>query len=134
MQTRPTDQFSARRPLNENYWETIPCSVAKCQPFLKGFVTEVDIGSPQDVYMRGDRSRESTQMINVEEGRIRFQFPAGTHCFREHKIPIERDPKLTIARGDRHGNHTERVQHRPVDWLDQFQENLHSRNERIKRG
>lgn len=119
--------YSWRQPL-ETHFRRVSCEEARCQQFVNGWVTVVDlateIGPKQDHFITHDKSRKHTreQIGNL----VTFTFPPGQKPFaspkHEHRKPIGYDPITVVTGGDFRGNprRIQPVVMRPQDWVDDF--------------
>lgn len=114
------------------------CAEVDCQAQAQGFAVTVDpgtdLGARQALYLRSEclplalpasaaaRGRRRYREVPQPGGLVRFEFPAGTECFAEHRVPLGR-PELYIVRdGDRRGNPTGRLRRhaKPEHWVEDF--------------
>lgn len=135
----PADRFIAHRPRDprqkSQYWKSVSCdeAIPPCKAHEMGWKTVVPEGSPEALLARGS-GRRFIESFNMGDGNATFKFYAGQECFRPHELPVDRDPKLIIKRSDRHGNLSGAKLFGADDWTYQFNENLESRNNAIRRG
>ena len=96
------------------------CEEARCVPYRKGFVTTVDestvLGQMQAHYIREDRTRSRVETRD-ERGLTVFTFDAGTPCFGEHRVPVDRPELYTVRSGDGAAPFRHK---RAADWVDDF--------------
>lgn len=115
------------------------CEEAFCPAQERGWITKVDesseIGQKQAHYIRKLSGRRYSEFKN-EAGITEFTFPAGQQCFRQHKVPLERDPLLYVVGGDFRGNpRREKYQHkRADDWVDDFANHQIKISEAVEEG
>lgn len=102
------------------------CEQVGCQGWRHGWQTTVDettrLGRDQAAYIR-HRSGRTFREQKTAAGLTVFRFESGQRCFTEHKTR----PELYVVRdGDFRGNPTgrRRVHQRPVDWVEDMQEQL----------
>lgn len=80
------------------------CEEVRCEAFLDGFYMELDPDTfgNQVLYLRSKQHGRRFTEERLEDGRIRFNFPAGQECFEStagrHTVPNERAPFYTQAR------------------------------------
>lgn len=122
------ERFGIARPL-ATHWRRATCAEAGCPHHLFGFETLIDeatdFGKMQAGYIRHKSGREFKEEVR-QDGLTRFEFHAGQRCFREHRVPLEREPLLT--RG---------ISRLPVErgrWVDEFNENSYRVNKARKAG
>lgn len=102
--------------------ETVSCEQAGCEAWRGGFrlITDpsTELGLRQAAYVRGDRTRGHRE-ARRPDGMIEFDFPAGTRCFREHRV---RETRYAVRDGDHRGNPTgwRREHVRAADWVEDF--------------
>lgn len=127
--------FAIKRPRTPGYWRTATCEEAGCVAWRDGWETRIDLatelGQTQAAYIVKRSKRSFYQ--DREGDVIVFVFTPGQRCFREHKVPIERDPLFIVrpdnARPDRTRRHT-----RGADWVENMQEEFGKIAEDRKRG
>ena len=122
--------YGINRPLS-SHWRRATCAEMDCPQYLFGFETLIDeatqFGQHQAAYIRHQSGRHFTEERQAS-GLTRFVFPAGQRCFREHKIPLEREPILTRASlGDK-------VVLERGRWVEDFNENSERINKQRKEG
>ena len=122
------EHFGIARPL-ATHWRRASCAEMDCPHYIWGWETLIDertdFGKMQADYIRHKSGREFKEEV-LANGLIRFEFHAGQRCFREHKVPLEREPLLT--RG---------VPRLPVEmgrWIWEFNQNSYNLNQRRKQG
>jgi len=120
--------FSASRPLT-THWREASCKEVDCPHYLLGWETKVDVSTPlgkqQYEYIihksgrRGNGKKEGTL--------ITFMFSPEQKCFREHKLPLEREPILSIQNG------YDRRTAKTGEWHDEMNEAIHKRQQDVGR-
>ena len=124
------EHFGIVRPL-ATHWRWATCAEVNCPHHLLGFATLIDeateFGKQQAAYLRRESGRHFTEE-RQSAGLTQFTFPAGQRCFREHKVPLEREPILT------RGQNGNRVRLERPRWVDEFNENSYQINQRLKEG
>lgn len=122
------EHFGLARPL-ATHWRRATCAEVDCPHFIWGWETLVDegtdFGKMQAGYIRHKSGREFKEEV-LANGLTRFEFHAGQRCFREHKMPLEREPLLTRGMASF-----------PVErakWINEFNENSFQINQRLKEG
>ena len=114
--------FRLARPLRgyrgEEFWRQATCAEVDCRHYLQGWQTTVPATSIQADYIRHRCERVFSE---AREGLDAvFTFPAGQRCFRQHKIPLERDPLCMFQSGAGPERQQEVSQ-----WIDNFAERMH---------
>lgn len=132
--------YEIRAP-RETHFRVGTCEEAECEAYRHGWRTAVDVGTElgarQAFYIRNTSGRRFTEARSESDGRIMFTFEPGQKCFREHPIPLEREPLYIVRDGDHRGNphRTEaRVHASAADWVDDFATHQSALAERIERG
>lgn len=114
------------------------CQEVDCEAYANGWKTTVDtnteLGRKQANYIRMQSGRRFTATDNG--GMVTFEFFAEQKCFRQHKVPLERDPIFLERGGDFRGNPTGyRRQFKNIeDWGDKFKETTEKINRILDRG
>jgi len=117
---RPTDRYQITWN-KDTHFRRATCEEVDCTQFLNGWVTNVIIGSPQDQYIRQDKSRKSVA-VKVDEANIEYYYESGQQCFRTHSVKIDRAPFFTV---NQPGKETGRLHRANIDfdeWTDRFNE------------
>ena len=122
------NNFSASRPLT-THWREASCKEVDCPHYLLGWETKVDVSTPL-----GKQQYEYILHMSGRKGNgkkdgdiITFKFSPEQKCFREHKLPIEREPILSIQNGyDRRITKT-------GEWHDEMNEAIHKRQQDVGR-
>lgn len=118
---RASQLFSIKRPL-ATHWRPAACAEVRCPHHINGWYTDVDeqttLGQGQAAYIRRNSGRRFVE-AKQEAGLTRFTFEAGQRCFREHKLPLERDP-LFIHQRLRSGMIASTRRAEWPDWMDTF--------------
>jgi hypothetical protein len=123
---RTSNTFSASRPIG-THWRIASCKEVDCLHYLAGWQTKIDIstvlGREQYDYIINKSGKKGTgkKMGNM----VTFEFSPGQKCFREHKIPLERDPILSVQKG-----YDRRIV-RPGEWHDEMNESIHKRQQDV---
>lgn len=125
--------YEATAPL-ETHWRPATCAEVECKAFMQGWTHDAPPGSPGEFRIRqvydAEIRRGAVTTTKLENGFLRFNFPAGTACFRRvwHKLPLERPALFTVRSGDWRGTDgVIREFSKPEDWVDHFathQENI----------
>jgi hypothetical protein len=119
-QAYTTYELSA--PLTTHY-RVGTCEEAGCLAHHDGWVTVVDeragLGRRQAWYIRSKAGRQFTEQ-RTPDGHTEFVFPAGQRCFREHQVPLEREPLYVVRHGDYRQSRIERRHRSGEDWVDDF--------------
>lgn len=114
------------------------CEEAECQQYRNGWITRIDevtdLGARQARYIRKQSGRKFTE-ARSPVGLTTFSFPAGQSCFKEHQVPLERDPLYVVKQGDyRAYSGTPMLHKRPDDWVDDFANHQDKIKTAIERG
>ncbi len=102
------------------------CLEVDCETQRHGFMIPVDesteLGQRQAHYIRHQAGRQFIEEPDWEPGLTAFTFAAGTACFVEHRVSLDRDPFYIVKGGDWRGNplRERRVHQRAADWVDDF--------------
>ena len=97
------------------------CKEMECAHYTKGWITKAPIGSPEDDYIKSDKSRKWIA-VKVDKAEIHYFFEAGQKCFRLHRVKVEKAPFFTV---DQPGRETARLFRANMDfdeWTDRFNE------------
>jgi hypothetical protein len=130
--------YQIARPL-PTHFRRASCAEADCSARARGWRTVVDVatqlGARQANYIRLKSGRA---FIAAQAGTlVTFTFPPGQECFRQHRLPVGREPLFALAGGDWRGNPngTRLVVFRGHrQFLDDFGEHQQRLTDRIKRG
>lgn len=121
------------------HWVPAKCEDVDCLPHREGFSITVDenlpLGQGQAHYIRHDKTRMHKE-TRLETGLTKFDFPAGTTCFAQHKKQIRPD-QFVVDGGDWRGNpmNTPRRIHTKAEyWVEDFAENQDRLKTMIERG
>lgn len=130
--------YEIQAPLATHYRQAT-CKEVECDAYEKGWTTTVDtateLGARQANYIRMKSGRVHTVDQTIDSSIVRFHFPPGQKCFRQHRLPIGKPELFVVRDGDWRGNPTgNRVQRRVDDWLDDFQNHQEKLKQRIERG
>lgn len=108
------------------HFRTTSCGEVNCQAYANGWKTTVDestdFGQKQAHYIRRDSKRRFTEE-KLESGLTCFTFASGQKCFRQHQMPLDREPLYRVRAGDFRGNPRgiPLLSHRNGDdWVDDF--------------
>ena len=122
------EHFGINRPL-ATHWRKATCAEVDCPHFTFGWETLIDertdFGKKQAGYIRHKSGRTFKEEV-LQNGLTSFVFHAGQKCFREHKIPLEREPILTQG--------FYRAPLERARWINNFNENSYQINQRLKGG
>ena len=118
------------------------CQEVNCPSFLKGWRTMLDVstelGVRQARYIREHSGRAFivTKKPDAGNSTLVMEFAPGQQCFREHRVPVEREPLFVVKGGDYRGNPLglPTVQRTRDEWLDDFGNHQLSIAEAVKRG
>ena len=131
--------FQIDQPLATHYRRGT-CREVSCGAHARGWTMGFDLTDAERRaaarWIRDKSGRSYTYELLDDGKRIVFTFPAGQTCFEKHRVPLERDPFLTVRGGDWRGNPTrERVRHRdPETFIDQWSNDLDRLNTIRERG
>jgi len=121
------------------YWREATCQEVECSHRQRGWQTTLDLSPVQDPgelglnrarynYIREKSGRHFTeQWVGAE---VTFMFPAGQTCFRQHQLPVERDPVFIHVPGP--GRDPQRLDYDQFFWT--FNEVSHLLEKRRKQG
>jgi hypothetical protein len=118
------------------------CAEVRCEAYENGFRVAVDerteLGAEQARYIRRSSGRAFLESREGElgDGLTVFTFAPGQTCFRaaDHRAPLEREPILTIHRGDWRGMQLLRRHTRPEFWVEDFAEHQDRLTAAIEKG
>jgi len=116
---QPTDRYQIT--WTQDHFITVSCKEIDCEQFLNGWVTNVPINSPQEQYIRNDKTRKAVG-VKVDEGTMSYLFQEGQRCFRVHKVKLEKAPFFTV---NQPGKETARLKRNNMDfdrWTNRFNE------------
>lgn len=92
--------FSLRQP-KATHTRPATCEEADCAWWRTGFKVVADertaLGRERAVYLRSRVHGRPYTERRDEAGRTLFEFPAGTQCFEQHRVGLER-PVLHVVR------------------------------------
>ena len=112
--------YKASRPL-PTHWRKATCQEVDCEQYLLGWQTIVDIttdlGKKQYNYIVNSSGRKGSG--NQKGNLVTFTFTPEQNCFKEHKLPLERNPILTVQ-NDRGSMSME-----PTQWKDHLNESIY---------
>lgn len=142
--TRPTPlagpgaykTYTWLRPLS-THWRRGTCEEARCEAYQSGWTSTFDLstelGQKQFHYCSHDKFRTFTYEHHAPL--VTFTYPPGNTCFREHQVPLEREPVFVVRDGDFRGNPTGRRQALSADdWVDDFRNHEDSLADARQRG
>jgi hypothetical protein len=97
-----------------------------------------ELGAEQARYIRRNSGRAFVESREGEagDGLTVFDFAPGQDCFKrgDHRLPLEREPILTVHRGDWRGMQLLRRHIRDVDWVEDFAEHQDRLMTALERG
>ncbi len=84
-----------------DYWKKVGCLEFRCEQYQKGWTTTLSMNPGQSAddlmmmrarynYIKNNSGRSFDESLDGYN--IVLRFPAEQECFREHLLPIERDP------------------------------------------
>jgi len=109
MTVATNQRFTLSQPL-DTHFRPATCEEVDCPQHLFGWVTvldrECDVRLIDDILKSGRhftrmRSEEASQRASKDlpPGMLAFVFPPGQQCFRQHVMPVGREPFLAYQRG-----------------------------------
>lgn len=106
------------------HYRRASCREVECAAWTSGFRSTVDVatelGVAQARYIEGHSGRHytRTQVGTV----VTYDFPAGQRCFRQHQVPLEREPFYIVRGGDYRGDPRREgsVRRTADEWVDDF--------------
>jgi len=120
--------FSLRQPVGDQF-RIVDCEAFGCRWWRDGFKVRVDlatrIGQERAVYLRSGvhRRRYSEDRDPAFPTIVMFRFPAGTPCFEQHRVLLER-PCFHLIRSGLPGRPQGPVrQVGPGQWQEEHAEN-----------
>jgi hypothetical protein len=138
LETAAYKTYAIARP-KDTHWRPASCEEVSCGLLERGFKTVVDestqLGQRQAHYVRRESGRKFTESRR-EDGLTEFVFASGQPCFKEHKLPLDRQELFYVRRGDARGNPTGQVvrHSRPEDWIEDMAINQDRLRSAIERG
>jgi hypothetical protein len=117
--------YELRAPLVTHH-RAATCEEVDCQAYAKGWTSYIDVGTELGAKQYKYISEQSGRTFNdatAMDTQIRtLIFPPGQKCFRQHTVPLERDPLYIVRDGDWRGNprRTTEVRRNAADWIDDF--------------
>ncbi|MFD9618502.1 hypothetical protein ACFWB2_14700 [Streptomyces virginiae] len=130
--------YAISRP-KATHWRAASCEEVGCRLLERGFKTAVDestqLGQRQAHYIRRESGRKYTE-ARREDGLTEFVFASGQPCFKEHKLPLDRQELFYVRGGDARGNPSGQVRRhsRPEDWVEDMAINQDRLRSAIERG
>lgn len=121
------------------HWRDGTCEECFCDKQAKGWLSMIDentdLGKQQAYYIRKLSGRKYTES-KAADGLTHFVFEAGQKCFKQHKVPLERDPIVYVRGGDFRGNPRQEIRRhsRIDDWVDDFATHQDSIAEAVEEG
>jgi hypothetical protein len=93
--------YGIRMP-RTTHFRALTCEQVECEHWAYGWVTRVDVSTELGVRQaRYIETRAGRQFTKRRRGTmIKYTFPEGQRCFREHKEPNGRPSVLVTHRGD----------------------------------
>lgn len=131
--------YEIARPV-ATHFRAATCAEVECPAYVNGWNTIVDehseLGQKQAYYIRHNAKRKFTEKKS-EAGPTCFTFESGQNCFRQHKMPLEREPLYRVRGGDFRGNPRgiPLMTHRSGDdWVDDFANHQDKLATRLEQG
>lgn len=112
-------------PLTTHFREA-SCAEVGCDAHLNGWKTVIDssteLGARQLNYIRLHSGRKYNDVTGLGTTMVTLLFAAGQKCFRQHRMPLDREPLYVVRGGDWRGNpRGESLRHKNAEnWLDDF--------------
>jgi len=114
--------YSVAQPL-VSHFRPATCKEVDCEQQRLGWMTLVDErigrGKAQAHYIRRQSERHFREE-QLEGGMTAFVFEAGQECFKQHQMPLEREPFFFKTQGDWRRYLGRPRPMRGQDWLDDF--------------
>jgi hypothetical protein len=130
--------FEVRSPLATHFRDA-SCKEARCEHYLNGWVSEIDVSTQQGKVWAAAIKRSGRAYTVDRSGPgpvITFRFEAGQRCFAApHKVPVGRPELFVVRDGDWRGNpsgNSARV--RPPEFVERMAENLDALDSALRRG
>ena len=117
---RRTNHYQITWP-KDTHFRKATCEEVECPHFIKGWITRVVIGSPQDQYIKQDKTRNQVG-VKTSEGQIDYYYEPGQQCFRTHTTKVERAPFFTLNQPGRESGRLIRSNMDFDRWTDGFNE------------
>jgi len=85
------------------WWEAADCRKFGCDQYLLGWTTTLDPSTEQGqglIRLIRSLTNRTFREEKCNDGMFLFHFEPGQKCFRQHQMPVERDPIFSnLARG-----------------------------------
>lgn len=131
--------FGLAAPI-QTHFRSATCAEVECDHREQGWRTVIDpatqLGRRQLKYIRLHSGRHYTDVSEAGSPLVSLLFGPGQECFREHQVPLERDPLFFVRAGDWRGNPTGQVRRHANgdDWVDDCANQLDKINTTRERG
>lgn len=131
--------YELRAPL-ASHWRPATCEEVDCDAYRNGWTTKLDVntelGRQQAEYIRMHSGRAYADITPLNSPLIVLLFRPGQRCFRQHQVPLEREPLYVVRGGDWRGNPTGQVRRHANgdDWVEDFGEHQQRIADQIERG
>ena len=116
---RRTDKYQIT--WTKDHFINVSCKEINCEQFINGWVTNVPINSPQEQYIRNDKTRKAVG-VKVDAGTMSYLFQEGQRCFRDHKVKLDKAPFFTVNQPGRETARLKRSNMNFDRWTDRFNE------------
>lgn len=143
---RPVNRYPAKLPVSamQTYRIASPrathtrpatCAEVDCKPYLKGWVTSVPKGGPEEQALRrftgrhapDGLRRDGREITGVDSANVEFLFNPGSPCFKAstHRASLQRPELFLVRGGDWRGNTGLIRRHvKPEHWVEDMSETL----------
>lgn len=128
----------------QTHYRRASCREVDCPNYANGWRSGFDVTDPHKAAAAKAVRDKSGRLFTLEEirgasgkvERVIFTFGPGQECFQPHRVPLERDPILSVRDGDWRGNPTGfvRVHTDPEDWVDDFANHQIKINRQMNQG
>lgn len=123
----------------KTHWRTATCEEVECKDFLRGWKTVLSITQVDMIEIARRSGYSFTE--ERDEATVTFIFEAGQKCFKRqsHKLPLGKDGIYRVRPGDWRISRSSvrnqiRTHARPIDWVEDMQENQAAIQQSIDRG
>ena len=129
--------YELQAPLS-THWRPATCEEVDCDAYRNGWVTKLDVstelGARQAEYIRMRSGRTFHDVTPLNSALVELMFPAGQRCFRQHRVPLEREPLCIVRGGDWRQQLGQRRVLRADDWVDDFATHQDNLAQQIQKG
>jgi hypothetical protein len=129
--------YTVLQPLGTHF-RIATCAEWGCEQYASGWDTVLDVST--------DTGAKAAEHIRLKAGRaytvvetgtiVRFRFPPGQRCFREHRLSLDRPALFVVRDGDDRGNPrgTPVRKLSDADWVDDFANHQQRIADRLEQG